>query len=216
MRLFPLIVVVLLCFSCTDKKSSDDKTKNLSADTTLHIDTTLKKGGSNVTSDTFVLHPSGFKDISSFYDTTVNGIKLNDCDTIEELFGDNYKLLPDIDDLPSIQILNNEQSQLLTMYMWNGSSKCDFSQFQVEYVPSKIEYLQKPFNLKTGNFKSGKGIYLGMTSSQLKTKFGKPSEIRHESGLLIYSYQEYNNLYFGDYYFKKDKLVKFRYGNEYP
>jgi hypothetical protein len=216
MRPSSLIVLILLCFSCTDKKGSGDKTRNLSTDTILHIDTTLKKVGATATADTFVLHPFGFKDISSFYDTTVNGIKLNDCGTIEKLFGDNYKLLPDIDDLPSIQILNHEQSQLLTMYMWNGSSKCDFSQFQVEYVPSKIKYLQKPFNLKIDNFKSGKGIYLGITSSQLKTKFGKPTETRHESGLVVYSYQEYNNVYFGDYYFKNDKLVKFRYGNEYP
>lgn len=216
MKLSFLIILPLLSFSCIDKKNSSDKEIKSLVDTTSHIDTTSKKNVSAAIVDTFILHPTGYKDISQFYDTTINGIKLNDCDTIKKLFGDKYKLLPDIDDLPGVQILNNKESQLLTMYMWNGSSKCDFSQFQVEFTTTNPKYLQKPFKLHIDNFKSGKTVYLGITSDQLKAKIGKPTEIRKEKGLMIFSYQQYNDLYFADYYFKADKLIKFRYGNEYP
>lgn len=216
MKLSFLIILPLFSFSCIDKKNSSDKEIKSLIDTASHIDTTSKKNVSAAIYDTFILHPTGYKDISQFYDTTINGIKLNDCDTIEKLFGDNYKLLPDIDDLPSIQILNNKQSQLLTMYMWNGSSNCDFSQFQVEYITTNPKYLQKPFKLRLDNFKSGKTVYLGITSDQLRSRIGKPNEVRNEKGLTIFSYQQYNDLYFADYYFKADKLIKFRYGNEYP
>ena len=211
-----LILLSFICFSCNYNKNSSDKGINSSIDKVSLVDTTSKINIPAIILDTFILHPTGYADISQFNDTTINGIKLNDCDTIEKLFGDNYILLPDIDDLPSIQILNNKESQLLTMYMWNGSSKCDFSQFQVELTSTNKKYLQKPFKLTLNNFKSGKTIYLGITSDQLKSKIGKPNEIRKEKGLIIFSYQQFNDLYFADYYFKTDKLIKFRYGNEYP
>ena len=211
-----LIILTFFGFSCNDKRNSSDKEIKSLIDTASHIDTTSKKNVSAAIGDTFILHPTGYKDISQFYDTTINGIKFNDCDTIENMFGDTYKLLPDIDDLPSIQILNNKESQLLTMYMWNGNSKCDFSQYQVEFTTTNPKYLQKPYKLRIDNFKSGKTVYLGITFDQLKSKIGKPNEIKKEKGLTIFSYQHYNDLYFADYYFKADKLIKFRYGNEYP
>jgi hypothetical protein len=211
-----LVILTLFSFSCNNKRKSSDEEIQLVIDTASYVDTISKINVSAAIPDTFILHPIGYKDISQFYDTTINGIKLNDCDTIVKLFGDHYKLLPDIDDLPSIQILNNKESQLLTMYMWNGSSKCDFSQFKVEYTTTNPKYLQKPFKLHLDNFKSGKTVYLGITSNQLKSRLGKPNEVRNEKGLTIFSYQQYNDLYFADYYFKDDKLIKFRYGNEYP
>lgn len=213
MRSTLLILLILFSFSCTDRNTSSNKEEKSSIDTVAHIDTF---NTAVPVQDTRILNPTGYKEISLFYDTTINNIKFNDCDTIEKLFGKNYKLLPDIDDLPSIQIFNYDKSQLLTMYMWNGSSKCDFSQFQVEYTLTNTRYLQKPFKLDIDNFKSGKNIYLGITSSQLTSKIGKPNEQRQEDGLSILSYQQYNDLYFADYYFKGNKLIKFRFGNEYP
>ncbi|MFT3748368.1 MAG: hypothetical protein QM768_08635 [Agriterribacter sp.] len=207
---------IVLFFSCNS--NSGGKEKSLS-DITHDIDSpALKKTAvdDDLNPDTYILHPSGYENISAFFDTAVNGIRLNDCDTIEKLFGDKYELLPDTDDLPAIQIFNEDKSQLLTMYMFNGSSKCDFSQFQVEYIFRNSKYLQTPFKLGIDIFKSGKGIYLKMTTSQLISKLGKPNEIRNERGCKVLSYQEYKGLYFADYYFKNNKLVKFRYGYEYP
>ena len=132
MRSTSLILLTFFSFACTDRKKPSDSTLNSTIDTIIKIDSTFNKKSLTPVQDTHVIHPNGYKDISLFYDNTINNIKLNDCDTIEKLFGENYALLPDIDDLPSIQILNNTESQLLTMYMWNGSPKCHFSQFQVE------------------------------------------------------------------------------------
>ena len=211
------LILLTFCFvSCIDRKNSADKEIKSNTDTLTKIDTTLKKTGSDDSQDVYILHPTGVKDISRFYDTTINDIKLNDCDTIKKLFGDNYNLLPDIDDFPAIQVFNRNESQLLTMYMHNGSWKCDFSQYQVEYTPAKIKFIQKPFKLELDSFKSGNNLYLGMNLSQLKSKIGEPNETRKEDGYTIFSYQQYNDLYFADYYFKKDKLLKFRFGFEYP
>ncbi len=210
------IILTLIWFSSCDNKSSSVKEKISSNEKVSSVDTTSKKNVAGISGDTFILHPSGYVDIFQFKDTTINGIKLNDCDTIEKLFGYNYSLLPDIGNLPSIQILNKSESQLLTMYMWNGNTKCDFSQFQIEFTSTNPKYLQKPFKLNLDNFKFGKTIYLGINSDELKSKIGEPNEIRKEKGLTIFSYQQYNDLYFADYYFKTDKLIKFRYGNKYP
>lgn len=215
MRLSIPIILTFICFSCCDYKNASDKEVKISREKVPVVDTTLKNTLSML-GDTLVLHPSGYVDIGQFKDTTINGIKLNDCDTIVKLFGDHYYLLPDIDDLPNIQILNNNESQLLTMFMWNGNSKCDFSQFQIEFTSPNPKYLQKPFKLNVGKFLSGKSIYLGITSDELKLKIGEPNEIKKEKGFTVYSYLQYEDLYFANYHFKNDELIKFRYGNKYP
>jgi hypothetical protein len=163
------------------------------------------------------LHPTGYRDISAFVDNNINGLTFGDCDTITALFGNRYKLIPDDDaDLPRIQVVNTDRSQLLTMFMDNGNTKCDFSEYQVEYYPAHPHFKQRPFTLGVARFISERQITLGMTYRMLRTKIGKPNLTRKMRGLTIYSYQEYNGLYFGDYYFKNDTLVKFRFGTEYP
>jgi len=44
----------------------------------------------------------------------------------------------------------------------------------------------------------------------------KETEVKKENGLTILIYEEYDNLYFANYYFLNNKLIKFRYGFEYP
>jgi hypothetical protein len=211
--IFLIATFIVACSNGPLHQNNKDTVSNGS----IPLDDTLapKKTGKPVV-DTFINHPTGYKDISKFQDTTINGIKFNDCDTIDKLFGDKFELLPDIDDLPAIQILNADKTQLLTMYMWNGSAKCDFSQFQVEYASKRKKYYQAPFTLDTKSFFSGRNIYLGVAASELKKRIGQPNEVRTENGIQILSYQEYNNLYFGDYYFRDGKLIKFRFGEEYP
>lgn len=203
-------------FSCAEEKDSSTENVKLSTDTIQNVDSVPKKVSKSIELSSSVMHPKGYKNVSTFYDTTINNIRLNDCDTIIKLFGDKYKLSDNMPEFPNIQIINSNQSQLLTMYMMYGSSKCDFSQFQIEYAPNSREKLLKSFKLDLINFISGKGIHLGMSVSQLKLKLGEPSETKQAKRQTILSYQEYNGLYFADYYFKKDRLIKFRYGYEYP
>jgi hypothetical protein len=212
------LLIILFLVACSNHSHKTDTATASDSGNTLAIDTigVSKKTGSLDSVPPYINHPTGYKDISKFEDNAINGIRLNDCDTITKLFGENIKLLPDIDDLPSLQILNMNKSQMLTMYMWNGSARCDFSQYQVEYAPVKHKFIQRPFILNVESFISGRNITLGMTQKELKMKIGEPNETSSENGDSILSYQEYNNLYFGDYYFRKGKLIKFRFGNEYP
>jgi hypothetical protein len=211
-----LFFITFIFLSCHNDSSHPVNKKRESIDKTAGVDTTVRKKSGPPLPDTFILHPTGFKDISKFRDTTINGIRFDDCDTITELFGNNFKLLPDIDDLPALQILNSDKTQLLTMYMWNGNAKCDFSQYQIEYNRGTIKFIQKPFVLDTKSFISVRKISLGITQNELKAKIGQPNEIKIESGLTILSFQEYSDLYFADYYFKGNRLIKFRFGEEYP
>lgn len=204
------MLITLIC-SCSGHADSVLNTKTTRPDTaSISIDNTISGN------DTIILHPDGYKNISGFYDSSINGIEFNDCDTITRLFGDSFKLLPDNDDLPSLQIINKSKTQLLTMYMWNGNAECDFSQYQVEYCLATLKFLQKPFILPSEKFITSRDICLGITISALKKRIGEPSLIEKDNELIVYSYQQFDDLYFADYYFKNDTLVKFRFGNEYP
>jgi len=203
-------------FSCTNSRKEDQALSNI-IDSTQKVDSNSGKQSEIIHIDTFLFHPTGYKDISRFYDTTISGIALNDCDKITGLFGDQITLLPDNeDDFPRIEIVNKDSSQMLTMYMHNGNASCYFSVYQVEYMHSDYKFAQNPFKLSKGKFVSGRGIALGMTMSELKKIFGEPNEMVVEERLNKLSYQEYDGLYFSDYYFQKNRLVKFRFGYEYP
>ena len=47
-----------------------------------------------------------------------------------------------------------------------------------------------------------------------RVRIGQPNKVKIEKDSAILSYEQYNDLYFADYYFKKDKLIKFRFGED--
>ena len=211
------IILLLLAFSCKTKDTtepSDNKLTNTEARPKSNNPVTHHEAEHLSQSPT--IHPNGDYAIKRFKDTTINNINFGDCDTIQILFGNQYDLLPDHQDLPSIQILNNKENQLLTMYMIYGSIKCDFQQYQIEYTFKKDTSNTMPFRLNVEQFKSGRGIHLGLTVEELRTKIGTSTSVKNENQLTILIYEEYDNLYFGKYYFMNNKLVKFRYGFENP
>ena len=212
----PLLIITLfsILISCNSPRKEDNNEKKSKIDTAFFKKDTTDN--LSLKADTFILHPKGYKDISKFCDTTINKIEFDNCQKITKMFGDKFELLPDIDDLPSLEVISNDKTQLLTMFMWNGSAKCHFEQYQVEYLNSKKKFYQKPFSINENTFISGRDIYLGMTQTDLKEKIGIPNETKTEKGVTIYSYQQFNDLYFADYCFKNNKLIKFRFGFEYP
>ena len=216
MKYLLILSFIPLLFSCKTKhstKSSENPFKEESFPKAADLNTQHE---AEHLSQKQIIHPNGVKEITRFKDTTINNITFGDCDTIKVLFGSQYDLLPDSQDLPSIQVFNNEGDQLLTMFMFYGSVKCDFQQYLVEYSSSQDTFYKKPFLLNVEQFKTGRGVYLGQTVEQLKSNIGQPTEVKKENGLTLLIYEEYDNLYFANYYFLNNKLIKFRYGFEYP
>lgn len=178
----------------------------------------LKKNGisDSITSDEYILHPDGDSSGAAFVDTAVNNIRFDDCSTITRLFGDSIHLLPDYDDLPKIQIKNKNVTELLTMYMWNGSTSCSFQQYQVEAMDKKTLVYSGQYYLDVDRFISGRGVYLGLREADLIRLLGTPMSVDSSTQEKVYKYEVLNDLYFGEYHFKKGVLFKFRFGNEYP
>jgi len=211
------IILILLAFSCKTKDSTEPSDNKLSnTDPRPKSNNPVAHHEAEHFSQSSTIHPNGDYAITRFKDSTINNINFGDCDTIQILFGSQYNLLPDNQDLPSIQILNNKENQLLTMYMIYGSIKCDFQQYQIEYTLKKDNSITMPLRLNVEQFKSGRGIHLGLTAQELRIKIGSPTSVRTENELTILIYEEYNNLYFAKYYFRNNKLVKFRFGFENP
>ena len=88
-----------------------------------------------------------------------------------------------------------------------------FSQFKIEYNSTGI---QSDYKIKDKEFVTGKGIKLGVNEADLVKALGQPKEKENDKGYLQYSYRQDNGLYFGHYWFKKGKLEKFWFGEEYP
>lgn len=216
MKYLLILSFIPLLFSCKTKhstKSSENPFKEESFPKSTELNTQHEAEHLSLKQ---IIHPNGAKEITRFKDTTINNITFGDCDTINFLFGKQYDLLPDIQDLPSNQVLNYKGNQLLTMFMIYGSVKCNFQQYLVEYSTSQDTFYKKPFLLNVEQFKTGRGVYLGQTVEQLQSNLGAPTKVKKENGLTILIYEEYDNLYFANYYFLNNKLIKFRYGFEYP
>ncbi len=124
------------------------------------------------------------------------------------------------DENPSrVQLKNKDSSQYLIMYQCNGSSSNSFNEFEIGYL-----YLnKKSFNAtKFECFFSHDKIRLGIERKTLIEIKGPGYKEKYENGYDVIEYniegnnsflQYYNMpIYLSDYYFKKGKLVKFRFG----
>ena len=99
------------------------------------------------------------------------------------------------------------------MIFYPGGTIKDFYAFRVNYNPKNI---RPNLKIETKDFVTGKGIKLGLTENQVKTKLGTPSKKSVENGLTIWRYEMKDDLYFGRYDFKDGRLIQFWFGEEYP
>jgi len=208
------LTVIILSFAVTSGCVQVDKP---SAPIQTTFDS-LKKSGLSDSSglDQYILHPDGDSTGAAFEDTTINNIGFDDCSTITRLFGDSIRLLPDCDDLPRIQIKNRNGTELLTMYMWNGSTSCSFQQYQIEAMNEKTLFYSGQYFLDAKSFISGRGVKLGLGETDLVKLLGTPTSVETSGQERVYKYEVLNDLYFGEYHFINGILFKFRFGNEYP
>ncbi|MEI6695673.1 MAG: hypothetical protein WCO13_06370 [Bacteroidota bacterium] len=158
-------------------------------------------------------------------DTSVFGIKLNDSQSKIKQIGDQFELRNDNEDLPYEKFCSLDKQQTLTLFFHPGGSKNEFSEFQVSYYSKK----DAAAVVKTAVFKTEKGIELGLSIQKLIAVLGncfKTVKTNKNTEIIKYQIDDYKHsdflkrynmpVYYAEYEFKNDKLIRFRFGFEYP
>jgi hypothetical protein len=146
-------------------------------------------------------------DISEFEDNSINGIYYGDVESVYKVLGKDVEMISDsvleLDerDFPRIQVITENKKQLATCYMYYGDAKNQYRLFRVRYLDPDRKFVKQPYVIKDEEFKTGRGVKLGMSKAELIMLFGKPSGEMTDVGLDRVSYQEKKGLYYGDYFF---------------
>lgn len=157
-------------------------------------------------------------------DTSILGINIRDPESAVKIIGEKDK----IDDLDQYHLYSNLENETLTLVQHPGDVKYQISIFKVTYS-NRVSYDYR--QIKVDAFKTGKGIHLGMSKSDIIKKIGKcyvPIDSTKEYIQLYYKIELPNDtkskflekngmpVYYASYNLCKDKLEKFEFGFEYP
>jgi hypothetical protein len=157
-------------------------------------------------------------------DTSINQLSLYNRASIESQLGDVHVSLDKEATLPSVTFLNSKKNQYLTLVFHPGDLRNTFSEFEVGTIDNTVN--KKPLKvLDMHEFVSENNIKLGMFRNQV-IKLKGSNFIKQTNGIryVIDDFEKspflkkYNMpLYYAQYEFdKKDVLVKFAFGFEYP
>lgn len=160
-------------------------------------------------------------------DTSVNKtIYLCNPSSITIIFGDLMSQINKNADLPDITFLNQKGNQYLKMLFHPGDIKNSFSEFEIGYATDSLTNKSTKSNFIS--FETENGIKLGITKQELiKEKgIGYTSSMKAHVTCVRYFIGNFSKssflnrynmpIYYSEYYLKDDKVVKFRFGFEYP
>jgi len=158
-------------------------------------------------------------------DTSVFGIILLDKNSSLKKVGVMTTPLEHEKDLPHLNFCTQDKKQTLTLYFHPGGVANEFAEFQVKNYSAN----DSAKTLMTNSFATGKGIKIGMSKEKIVALFGncyKATMTKNNLELIEYKIGDFNNSeflkrfnypsYYAEYEFKADKLVRFRFGFEYP
>ncbi|MCW3074204.1 MAG: hypothetical protein JWP69_1273 [Flaviaesturariibacter sp.] len=156
-------------------------------------------------------------------DTSVYKIELLDQASSSRVVGNDYKLVENNVDMPHVSFNSSDNKQILTLFFHYGGARNSFSEFQVQINNG----LQKNRPVNTQIFATNNNIKLGLTKESLIQILGScyTASLINDKEVLKYiiddsmsSFLKLYNYpsYYGHYEFKAGRLVKFRFGFEYP
>lgn len=173
------------------------------------------------------------KQISNLFfepDTTINNkLILRDENSVNIFFKGDIDLIPESKELvfPAVYFSNKSRTQYIAAYHYHGDLKNQFSLFEVGYyneLSSGIKLIQTEYDF----FMTENKILLGMTKEEIIERKGNEfilikSEVSESLRYVLSDYpnspflKRYNlPVYFAEYNFENDRLVKFSFGFEYP
>jgi len=160
-------------------------------------------------------------------DTSINGLALRSEKAIQILFSKEFELLPESErnSFPCAYFLNINSTEYLAIYHYPGDLKDEFSLFEVGYYTKMPDTMINPTNY--GFFVTENKIKLGITKRELLKIKGSADTTFQDGEVKIMRYvindsnspflKKYKMpSYFAEYYIEQDKLVKFRFGFDYP
>jgi hypothetical protein len=157
-------------------------------------------------------------------DVKVNDLELANPESILKHIGDLKDLMNEGEGLPYLVLTNKSKKIKLTLISFPGSSYNDIYQFVIEYNTDA----KKIKAISDNNFITESNLKLGIKKSELLKIKGDSYTISEEGGfeVLTYKISDYNssqflkkyNLpgYFMEFNLKEDKVVKIKFGFDYP
>lgn len=165
-------------------------------------------------------------------DTTVNKKLLLSNDTSLQKFytgNENIIAINEIRESPVIIFINKSKDEYLIAYQYEGSTKYAFECFEIGYFNDEKNLSKvKTYTISEENFGTETGIKLGMTSEELQSIKGNNFQKSKTDDKTIITYRnsdfetssflKYHNMpsYFMEFTLKQDKIVKIKFGFDYP
>jgi hypothetical protein len=154
-------------------------------------------------------------------DTSVASILLEDSASSSRVIGSQYVL----NDQDNLIYLSQDKKQILTLFFHGGDSPNQFSEFEVRNA--KKSRTKK--HLSIAVFRTNSGIELGISKIDVISKLGNcyvVSKTNNGHEILNYKISDMKDSeflrrynmpsYYAEYEFKKDTLLRFKFGFEYP
>jgi hypothetical protein len=159
-------------------------------------------------------------------DITISGMTLLDSDAAIKLVGGSVKLAESEDDLPHARFVSTNGAQELILYAHYGAIDDEYAEVEVQIAGAEAIALP---DLPVDSFKTGHGVELGMTPTEVQAIFGTCFKSRQKNGSDLFFEYEISDaerdadlkgfgypVYYSEYEFKAGKLVRFRFGFAYP
>lgn len=159
-------------------------------------------------------------------DLSVFGIKLKDEESAVKQVGSGPSMIEDSEDLPRARFVSKDGVQELVLFAHYGAPTDEYAEVEVRLAGSEAMTLNE---LPTNVFATGLGVELGLTPADIVQRLGQCIKSRDRDGdietiqyaidkadsddkLKAYGYPTY----YAEYEFRRGKLVRFRFGFEYP
>lgn len=183
-------------------------------------------------------------EIPQFVEISLNEIVLHDTISSRIVLGTENIKPWQYGPVFEFKFLNRNKTQLLTCTFHPGDYLFSISEFKVEMnikdrnINIDTFSTQIPVIEEILNFITGKGIELGIDSTEILEFLGKPKQMSNEDGIGILFYEIKNpllfpeenikddyreffhfyrtHMYYGEYKFRNGKLIEFAFGFPYP
>lgn len=220
MKIF-IIIIILALSSCKKENKNpiviNDLGNNVKNDTSLAIE---KENISHMAKEVTQVAP----------DSTINRkLILSDSESLLSFYLNDVKTIDRIRESPVIVFTDINKSQYLIAYQYEGSSKNSFDCFEIGYIKDDKSLVKaEKHETSESKFETESNICLGLDLKKIiEVKGSNYSKIEKENSIIItYRDDDYDNSsflkrynmpsYYMEYTIKQDKVVKIKFGFDYP
>jgi hypothetical protein len=159
-------------------------------------------------------------------DLSVFGIRLGNAESALRQVGSGWTLSEGEDDMPHVRFVSSNGAQELVLFSHYGAGEDEYGEIEVRKAGIEALVLK---DLPTETFVSGRGVELGMPRADIISRFGsclKADERVGDGETIQYQIDDADRdpdlkgfnypVYYAEYEFERGKLVRFRFGFEYP